>query len=161
KIDYLLGRHISPELRAREFATIRRDDVTALLDKIEDEHSPHQADKVFTIVRSIANWYASRHSDYNSPLVKGMTRAKGKGNGRDRKLDDDEIRAVWAAASDDKATGVLKIFDALVKMLLLTMQRLDKVVTMRWDDIDADGVWTVPIEPGEKENIGRVQLPKV
>jgi integrase len=30
---------------------------------------------------------------------------------------------------------------------------------MRWCDIDADGVWTVPFEAREKENIGKVKLP--
>ena len=49
-------------------------------------------------------------------------------------------------------------FGALVKMLLLTAQRLRKVATMRWSDL-ADTEWTIPIEPREKENVGKVKLP--
>ena len=50
-------------------------------------------------------------------------------------------------------------YGALVKLLLLTAQRLDKVVKMRWDDISQDGIWTVPTETREKGNIGEVRLP--
>jgi integrase len=32
---------------------------------------------------------------------------------------------------------------------------------MRWSDIDADGVWTVPTAPREKTNIGQVKLPEL
>jgi len=155
KLVGLINRHIGPEFRAREFIAIRRDDITTLLDEIEDEHSSRQADSVLTIISSIATWYATRHSDYNSPLVKGMRRTNSKEKERDRKLDDGEIRNVWTAA------GECGTFGKLVKMLLLVMQRLDRTITMKWDEIDADGVWTLPpLELGEKENIAKVQLPE-
>jgi integrase len=44
-------------------------------------------------------------------------------------------------------------------MLLLTAQRRDKVATMKWDDISADGVWTIPSEPREKTNAKSLRLP--
>src|SRR5262249_56021378 len=45
------------------------------------------------------------------------------------------------------------------KCLLPTAQRLDKVLTMRREDIDAADVWTIPTAPREKGNIGKVRLP--
>src|SRR5262249_23157777 len=60
KIVDLIGRHITPEFRARDLATLRRSDITALLDEVEDGHSALQADAVLTIVRSALNWHASR-----------------------------------------------------------------------------------------------------
>ena len=55
KMIGLLDRHVGPELRAREFAAIRRDDITTLLDEIQDDHSARQADGVLTIISSIMN----------------------------------------------------------------------------------------------------------
>src|SRR5262249_25382175 len=49
-------------------------------------------------------------------------------------------------------------FGALVRLLLLTAQRHDKVLTMKWIDI-ADGVWTIRTEPREKGNAGVLELP--
>jgi integrase len=39
----------------------------------------------------------------------------------------------------------------LIKLLLLTAQRREKVVTMRRSDI-REGTWNIPTEPGEKAN---------
>ena len=41
-------------------------------------------------------------------------------------------------------------FGALVKLLLLTAQRREKVVSMRWADVSVDGVWSIPSGPREK-----------
>src|SRR5262249_10493864 len=46
----------------------------------------------------------------------------------------------------------------IIKLLLLTAQRREKVLTLKWSDI-ADGVWTVPHSAGEKGVGGRLQLP--
>src|SRR5262249_43845801 len=74
KIVGLLDRHISPDFRARQFAAIRRSDVAALLDEIEDDHGARQADAMLAIARAVMNWHASRCDDYSPPLVKGMRR---------------------------------------------------------------------------------------
>jgi integrase len=155
KIVALLDRHVSPEWRAREFASIRRSDVAALLDEVEDGHSDRQADHVLAIVRGVMNWYATRHDDYVPPLVKGMRRTDPKARSRARILDDEEIRAVWQAA---ESSGT---FGALVKLLLFTAQRHSKVLSMRWADISDDGVWTIPTAPREKGNAGTLKLPRM
>jgi integrase len=160
KIIDLLDRHISADFRAREFTAIRRSDVAALLDEIEDGHSPRQADAVLTIIRSIMNWYATRHDDYVPPLVRGMGRRNSQERSRDRILTDDELRVVWKAAESSGKFG------ALVRMLLLTVQRLDKVITMKWTDIspmkwpsNTPPIWEIRTEPREKQNAGALQLP--
>src|SRR5262245_45298758 len=125
KMLSLINRHISIELRSRVFTEIHREDITALLDKIEDENGAPVAAKVLTVIGSIMSWYAIRHRNYVPPLVKGMRRTDPKKKERDRVLDDGEIRAVWKAA---EASGT---FGALLRMLLLTAQRFDKVLRMR------------------------------
>jgi integrase len=153
EIHRLLTSHVLPAWQGRNFTSIKRSDVTALLDHVEDKHGARQADYVLAIVRGICNWYASRHDDYATPIVKGMGRRSIKASERKRILSDDEIRAVWEAASGT--------FGDLVKLLLLTGQRLDKVASMRWDDINVDGVWTIATEEREKGNGGDLVLPAV
>ena len=52
-------------------------------------------------------------------------------------------------------------FGAIVRILLLTGQRLDKVASMKWDDVSIDGVWTIATEKREKGNAGELKLPEM
>jgi integrase len=67
-------------------------------------------------------------------------------------LSDDELRVIWSQAETNGVYG------ALVRLLLLTAQRRDKVATMRWTAIK-EGVWTIPTEKREKGNAGELRLP--
>jgi integrase len=153
EITRLLKAHVVPAWKDRPFLKIRRSDVAALLDHVEDEHSARQADAVLAIVRGVMNWFATRHDDYMPPLVRGMRRTDPKARQRARILDDDELRAVWEAA-EGKGT-----FGAMVRIALLTAQRREKVANMRWTDISVDGDWTIPSEDREKGNAGILRLP--
>lgn len=137
--------------RDRPFLEIRRVDVVNLLDEIEDKHSPSTADGVLSTVRTLFNWFATRSDDYVSPIVRGMSRAKSQA--RSRILDDDELRAVWSASDG------LPIFGDFLKVLLLSAQRRSKVASMKWTDIDENGVWTIATEAREKANPGALVLP--
>jgi integrase len=152
-IRRMLDRHVLPKWKAKAFVAIRRSDVAELLDGIEDRSGARQADQVLALVRSIASWYASRHDAYVPPFVKGMRRQSTAERARKRILADDELRAVWKAA---ETAGK---FGAFVRLLLLTAQRRQKVLAMRWQDIAPDGTWTIPIEPREKTNAGELLLP--
>ena len=124
KIVDLLDRHVSPDFRAREFTAIRRSDITRLLDEIEDDHGAPQADLVLSIIRRVMFWYASRSDDYVPPLVKGMRRTNPTERARERILDDAELRAVWKVAGESGTYG------ALIRLLLLTGQRLSAVLKL-------------------------------
>jgi integrase len=139
------------EWTGRQFASIGRGDVTRLLDKIEAKHGRRQANYCLAIFSSMANWYAAREDDYRSPVVKGMQR--GTPAKRDRILNDDELRAVWKVAESNGTHG------AIIRLLLLTGQRREKVASMRWEDISIDGTWTIPTEAREKGNAGSLVLP--
>jgi integrase len=145
-----LEMYVYPRWADRDFINIKRSDVAALLDHIEDEHGSRMADLVLAFVRSIANWFASRDDSYVSPFVRGMRRHQN--GARSRILDDDELRAVWRQA---EANGQ---FGCLVRLLLLTGQRLQKVATVKWADV-ADGVWTIDTADREKGNAGSLALP--
>lgn len=153
-----LRKYVYPVWGERPFTKLRRGDVTALLDAVEDEHGARQADLVLAIVGGIMRWHAARGSkdggddDYVAPIVPGMRRWKSAAHRRKRTLDDDEIRALWASADE------LGTYGAIVKVALLTGQRRAKVATMNWDDI-LDGVWHVRTVEREKGNAGMLPLP--
>jgi integrase len=153
EIERCLAKYIYPAWEGREFTSIRRSDVAVLLDEIEDRHGPRQADAVLTIVRSITNWFATRHDDYVSPVVRGMRRVDPMSSKRARILDDDEVRAVWRQA---EANGT---FGAIVRLALLTAQRREKIAAMRWEDVTTDGEWRIPAEDREKGTGGSLVLP--
>jgi integrase len=164
EIKRLLDRHIMPAWRNREFISIKRSDVAALLDDVEDGHGARQADYVLNIVRSIMNWFAARHDDYGPPIVRGMRRQSPHAQSRTRILDDAEIAAIWKAAESKMPSASGKeewndTFGAFIRVALLTAQRRAKVVDMKWDDIADDGTWTIPKAPREKDSVGSVVLP--
>jgi integrase len=150
EIKRTLGKYVYPRWQDRDFIGIRRSDVAKLLDEIEDQHGSRMADMVLACIRSISNWHASRDDQYASPFVRGMRR---HGNGaRKRILNDDELRLIWKQA---EANGT---FGAIIRLLLLTAQRREKVNTMKWADL-ADGVWTIATAEREKGNAGSLALP--
>ena len=154
EIERVLNKNVYPFWAERSFVDLRRSDVAKLLDHVQDNGGPSAADHVLAIVRGISSWYSTRHDDYVSPFVRGMRRTDPGSRTRDRILTDDELCAVWKAA---EASGT---YGALVQLLLLTAQRRDKVVTMKWSDLSQDGVWTIATERGEKGNPGSLTLPK-
>ena len=145
-----LEKYVYPKWKHRPFLEVRRGDVNELLDHIADSHGRSQANAVLATVRGIMTWHQSRDENYVSPIVKGMRRNKPKA--RDRILDDNEIRAIWKAECG--------AFGAIVKVLLLTAQRREKVATMRWSDIGGDE-WRIPAEDREKGTAGTLKMPQV
>jgi integrase len=152
EVERLLKAHVYPCWKGRTLLDIRRSDVTALLDSVEDDHGARQADYVLAIVRGIMNWFAARNDDYQPPIVRGMKRQSAREQARDRVLADDEIRAIW------KQAEVAGTFGAFVRVALLTGQRRAAVAGMKWSDI-VQGVWKIPQVPREKGNAGDLVLP--
>jgi integrase len=153
EITRLLKSHVYPAWGRRAFLDIRRSDVAALLDEVEDDHGGPQADLVLAYVRGVMSWYAARHDDYVPPIVKGMRRTSPKERARSRILSDAELQALWPATEDGGT------FSAFIRLLLLTAQRRAKVLSMRWQDIDADGTWRIPREAREKGAPAELVLP--
>jgi integrase len=154
QITAMLQNSVYPSWETEPFETLRRGDVTKLLDEIEEERGPRAADMALAYIRRIAQWYQARHDDYTSPVVKGMARTKPSQRRRKRILTDDEIRSMWKACEE------LGAFGALVKMLLLTAQRRTKVATMKWDDLDG-AIWTIEVIDRQKGTGERLKLPRV
>jgi integrase len=152
EIERIVNRYILPRIGDRAIADVRRIDVAELLDRIEDDHGKPTAEAVLTVYRAVSRWLQLRDENYNPPLTAGMSRLPKAEARRTRILADDEIRAVWHAPGR---------FGDFARLLLLTAQRREKLLTLRWDDLDAHGVWTIRTEPREKGNPGKLKLPSI
>jgi integrase len=130
-------RVVYPDLGAEQIGDIKRSDIVRLLDKIEDERGPQAAHQALAFLSKLFNWYASRHDDFRSPIVRGMGRVKPKERARERILTDDELRAVWRAA--EASTGP---FGRMVRFILLTAARRTEAAAMAWTELN--GEWTLP-----------------
>jgi integrase len=149
KIGAVLKKYIIPPFAGMEFVDVRRKHITALLDQIEDKHGLRQSDVALTILSSICGWYAKRDEDYASPIIRGMKRYSNKEHARERVLTDSEIRTLWQADG---------LFGNFVKLALLTGQRREKLLTMRYDDV-RNGIWHIRSEAREKGNGEELRLP--
>ncbi len=154
EIERILEKQIFPIWKDRDFESIRRGDVTKLLDTLQDANGPSAADHALAIVRGLMNWYASRSDDYVSPIARGMRRTDPKSRKRARILDDDELRTVWKVAEGNGTFG------ALLRLAVLTAQRRQKIVSMRWEDVAIDGTWNIPAADREKGSAGSLILPE-
>jgi integrase len=126
--------------------------VTRLLDKIHDRSTAKQADAVLVVLRKIMNFFQSRNDNYISPIVAGMTRTKK--TSRKRILTDEEIRTLWTV------TASIPKYGPLVRVVLLTAQRREKIATMKRSDIKGS-VWTIATERREKPNAELITLPAI
>jgi integrase len=134
-----LNRLVYPTLGARPIAAINRTDIVRLLDWIEDERGPVQANRTLGIINRVMSFHASRSDDFRSPIVRGM--ARGQEQARSRTLTDEELRAIW------KATGDYPIFGSLLRFILLTATRRFEAGQMRWSELNGASTistWTIP-----------------
>jgi integrase len=139
--ERIFRRLIYPAIGERQIGAIKRSDLIHMLDRIEDKSGPRMADVTLAVLRRVFTWHALRTDDFSSPIVRGMgDRRPAKEARRSRILTDDELRAIWTAtaAADNEP------FAALVRLLLLTSARRGELAAMRWHEIDAEGVWTLP-----------------
>src|SRR5262249_26268078 len=135
------ARLVYPSIGAVPIGALRRGEIVALLDKLQDGSGDRMADLTLAYLRKALNWHAGRVDDFNSPIVKGMGRYNGKERARSRTLTDDELQKLWAATEPDgKAPNP---FHALVRFLLLTGARRNEARSLQWMEIDG-GDWKLP-----------------
>ena len=154
-IEATLRRNVYPVLGSRQIDSVKRTEITHLLDKIEDKikggrgnSGERTADLVLAYLRRVFHWHEKRTDEFRSPIIRGMSRYSIAAHARERWLDDAEIKALWAASA---APGP---FPALIRFLLLTACRRSEGTGLRWDEI-SDGSWLLPAprhkKTGEKE----------
>ncbi|WP_024520973.1 site-specific integrase [Bradyrhizobium sp. Tv2a-2] len=154
QIQSAFDRLVKPRIGKIGVYELRRSQVAEMLDKVEDEAGPVQADRVRAYLRKALSWYAERDDEFNlnAAFVRVGARANPKERARTRVLSDDEIRIVWPFLSKAGAFG------ALLKILLLTAQRRDEVAKMAFKEIGANSIWTTPAERYKTKRPNHVPL---
>ena len=133
----LLDKKVTPSWKGRLLGDITAQDVTTLLNRIEDAGSVYQVNRTLAAVRKLFSWALTRGLIKASPVPPGL--ARGGEVKRDRYLTFDEIADVWRGAGHLGAP-----FGPLVKLLLVTGQREGETAAMRWDGLDLEGRrWTL------------------
>jgi integrase len=136
--DRDLKREFVSVWRGRPISGIAKRDILEALDKIAARASPRRANRYLALLKKLFNWCAERGYLETSPAanIKPLAREVS----RDRVLSDDELLQVWRGC---EAAGWP--FGDLIRLLILSAQRLGEVSSMQWRDVDLDkSVWTVP-----------------
>jgi integrase len=158
-----------PQWSKTPVAQIARRDVIARLDEIKRARGKHAARHALGAVRKFFSWCVEgeRYGVDTSPCAnvrdKTLGFAKdGRELKRKRVLTDEELRDMWTAAEEltakarakllarDAGADISRAYDPtqpLVKLLLLTGQRLNDIARARWSEIDVEkATLTVPPE---------------
>ena len=146
-----MGRDVLPVWGDRPLAEIERRDVLKLLDRKADT-SPFMANRLLALVRRFFNWAIEVDLLNDNPAA--GVKAPHEEKSRERVLNDDELKAVWLTTDD-----MGRPFGPITQLLILTAQRRDEVVAMRWSEINAkDKVWAIPGKRTKNEKENRVPL---
>jgi integrase len=137
--EAMLRRNVIPVLGSRPVSSIKRSELVTLCDELIVTRGERTADVTLGILGAVFNWWTLRDptEEFRSPVVRGMSRYRPHQHRRSRVLDDDEVRALWAAAGD------LGIYGSLLKFLLVTGARRTEAAAMRWSEIKGD-TWILP-----------------
>ena len=127
---------------ARPVTDIMPEEVASAVRAIA-KRAPAQAHNSLGYLRRMYSWAIGTHEfGITSSPVERLKPADliGKRVIRERVLTDDELRAVWNAAEQDGYP-----FGAIVKMLILTGQRLNEIAATKWSEIDlANAMISIP-----------------
>ena len=126
--------------------------------------TPYQAVRLHAHLKSIFDWAVEMEWLAQSPMPKkppvsglpGREREwfKSGRNGGPGPADD-VIRGVWEVANEMGADG------RFLKLALITGKRVNAVVDMTWQQIDADGSWWTPKEGSPNKRNNPTPLPKL
>jgi integrase len=129
--ERILKRHILPRLGERQVAELKRSEIVAVLDKVENDSGPRAADIALAVLSSTLSWYAAR-SDFQSPLTRMKRRVRASEAARQRVLDDDELRQVWQAAGDER----IGLYGQVIRLMILTGARVAEASGLRRTEIE-------------------------
>lgn len=147
-------KDVMPVWGTRKAAAITRRDAVPLVDDIR-LRAPVVANRLQGVLTRMFNFAAERGIIEHSPL-NDMRRPPEKA--RDRVLNDEEIRLLWAGLDPCHKRGMFQVTRLALKMILLTGQRPGEVCGMTWDEIDGEGFWNIQADRRKGRESQRVPL---
>lgn len=121
-------------------AKLTQRDVMDALDAILNRGAERQANKTLSYLKLLFGWATHRGILEVDPTL--GVKKPGAEVTRDRVLSADELRLIWQATEGDDSQ-----FNGIVRLLMLTGQRLNEVAQLPWREIDMDArLWALPSE---------------
>ena len=140
-MELRLAANVTPVIGDVRLADLHRRDINRVLDPIMARRRPTQARLVFQDLRAMLRWAVARGDLDRSPM-EGLDRPSSE-TPRERVLSDDEIRQLWNGL--DAALAKSPSCQRIVKLCLVTAQRVGEVSGMRRDELDLDAAtWSLP-----------------
>lgn len=140
----VVRNHLAPRLSGRTITNVGRSDLQAVIDAVPPQQRAMRR-AVFAYASILFGWAHKRGDIAANPLASIIKPEAPKA--RKRVLTDDELAAVWHAASN--ANGP---FAPFFKLLILTGQRRSEVAEMEWGELDrATATWTIPVERAKND----------
>lgn len=158
EIKLYLDREVVPVWGERKIRTITAAEIQKRIDEIEARASV-AAKRCLSYVRGLFKYASHPRRAYveSDPTVTVVCETKEKP--RQRTLDDDEIRALFANIDSMKAADSTK---RSIRMALITGQRISEILGMRWDELTTarDNLtwWEIPAKRTKNGRAHRVPL---
>jgi integrase len=141
EIERRLNRNIVPVIGDVPLADFHRRDATRVVDRILKRGAPIEAMRAFEDLRAMLRWAVSR-GDLDHNPVDGMKKPPGS-KPRERTLSDDEIKVLWSSLPTALAKS--PTCQQIIKLCLVTGQRVGEVTGMRRDELDLKHrIWNLP-----------------
>ena len=147
-----------PAIGDRPVSDIHEADVLAFINELLKgrTNGRTEADHLVGVVRNVFTWAKKQHDPALHSLVNPALdiASRTKVKARDRVLTHAEIRKFWSACDQVGWPG-----GPIMKLHLLTAQRVNEVAQMRWSELDlTNRVWNLPAERAKNSRAHIVHL---
>ncbi len=140
-IERRFNKNVLPIIGELALADLHRREVSRVIDPILARRSPVESARCFEDIRAVFRWGVSR-GDLDHNPAEGM-RKPGEAKPRERILSDGEIGTLWKGLPE--ALPRSKSCQRIVKLCLVTAQRVGEVSGMRLNELDLDAkLWSIP-----------------
>jgi integrase len=142
-VERIIRNELMPLWGNRPIAEISHRDVREAVERVIERGAATYAHNVFQAASALFGYAVERDLLENNPCDRlKRKRLLGAKKRRERTLDNDELRALWRAAS-----RMSYPFGPLYQLLALTGARLREVADARWSEFNLrEATWTIPAE---------------
>jgi integrase len=136
-VEAQVRKHVFPTLENRPMREIKRAEISALIKQLK-KNAPVGANRILAYVKKFFLWAIENDLVDDSPAASIKRPTSEKDRGRDRVLNDWEIRAFWLSC------GEMGAFGRAFRFMLATGQRRSEVGAATWSQIDkGEASWTL------------------
>ena len=138
--------HVKDHLGFRKMETITALEVMEIVNNVQGKETPS---KVFALCKQIWKWAFSHELINENPMARLSHKdAPRKAKSRNRVLTDEEIKSIWWGFEEKATATNYKSIDSMthhvIRILLLSPQRIGELRNALWSDIDYDkALWSI------------------